>query len=421
MVYQSPAGARDLLPLDVAQKRWIEERLQQVFHRFGYHQIITSTLERLDTLMAGGAIQRSTVIQLQDAEEEELGLRPELTASIARTAVTRMAGVTYPQRLYYNANVFRRTKGSSHNRQQEFYQAGVELLGAQGWLADAEVLLLLADCLNQLGLRKWRLILGEAGITRSLLSPFPTALQDKVRHAIAHLDRITLETLPLSDELRSRALLMLDLRGRPADVLQQIGSLDLDTPQQEALNHLKSLIELLEQCFPVQSSQSSKHFPLILDLSLIQTIDYYTGIVFEVVSETESQARILGQGGRYDQLLGLYHPQGESLPGIGFALNIEDLHQVLLSANQLPKTTPASNWLVVPESALAYAAAFAYADKLRNSLHLVRVEIDLGGRAPDAIREYARRRRIHQIAWIKAEGLPNIEPLNQTGSFSISQ
>jgi ATP phosphoribosyltransferase regulatory subunit len=60
MVYQPPAGARDLLPLDVAQKRWIEDRLQQVFQRWGYHRIITSTLERLDTLMAGGAIQRST-------------------------------------------------------------------------------------------------------------------------------------------------------------------------------------------------------------------------------------------------------------------------------------------------------------------------------------------------------------------------
>ena len=417
MVYQPPAGARDLLPVDVAQKRWIEERLQQVFHRFGYHQIITSTLERLDTLMAGGAIERSTVIQLQDEEEEELGLRPELTASIARTAVTRMAGVTYPQRLYYNANVFRRTKGSSHNRQQEFYQAGVELLGSGGWLADAEVLLLLADCLNKLGLNRWRLILGEAGIARSLLSPFPAVLQDKVRHAIANLDRVTLETLPLSDELRSRALLMLDLRGHPADVLQQVASLDLDTPQQEALNHLKSLIELLDQCFPVQSNQSPKHFPLILDLSLIQTIDYYTGIVFEVVSDTVAQARILGQGGRYDQLLGLYHPQGETVPGIGFALNIEDLHQVLLSTNQLPKLTPASNWLVVPESAFAYAAAFAYAEKLRNSTHLVRVELDLGGREPDAIRSYARRRRIHQIAWIKAEGLPIIEPLNQTGSL----
>ena len=64
MVYQPAAGARDLLPLDVAQKRWIEDRLQQVFHRWGYHRIITSTLERMDTLMAGEAIQRQMVIQL---------------------------------------------------------------------------------------------------------------------------------------------------------------------------------------------------------------------------------------------------------------------------------------------------------------------------------------------------------------------
>ena len=418
MVYQSPSGARDLLPLDVAQKRWIEERLQQVFHRWGYHRIITSTLERLDTLMAGGAIQRSTVIQLQNAEEEELGLRPELTASIARTAVTRMAGTTYPQRLYYNANVFRRTRESSHNRQQEFYQAGVELLGASSWLADAEVLLLLAECLNQLGLSQWCLILGQAGITRSLLSPFPSAIQSKVRQAIAHLDRVTLETLPLSDELRSRALLIMDLRGRPADVLQKVARLDLDLPQQQALNNLKSLIELLDQCYSLQLSQSPQ-IPLILDLSLIQTIDYYTGIVFEVVSDTEAQTRILGQGGRYDQLLGLYHPQGETIPGIGFALNIEDLHQVLLFTKQLPQQTPASNWLVVPEVPEAYTAAFTYAEKLRNSPHLVRVEMDLGGRDPDTIREYARHRRIHQIAWLKAEGLPIIEPLTETRSNSL--
>ncbi|NDJ26001.1 ATP phosphoribosyltransferase regulatory subunit [Nostoc sp. B(2019)] len=402
MVYQPAAGARDLLPLDVAKKRWIEDRLQQVFHRWGYHRIITSTLERMDTLMAGEAIQRQMVIQLQNTEDDELGLRPELTASIARTVVTRMAGVTYPQRLYYNANVFRRTWESKHNSQQEFYQAGVELLGTGGLLANAEVLLLVADCLGVLGLKEWHLILGEAGITRSLLSAFPVNLQDQVRTAIAHLDRITIDTLPLSDKLRERARIMLDLRGKSADVLQKVSSLDLDSEQQEAVNNLKSLVELLE---------SEKNFPLILDLSLIQTIDYYTGIVFEVVSDTESQAQVLGRGGRYDQLLGLYHPQGENIPGIGFVLNIEDLYQVLLSTQQLPQTTPASNWLVVPETPSADAAAFAYAQKLRDSTHLVRVEMDLGGRDADAIRQYARDRSIAQIAWIKPDGSPTIEPL----------
>ncbi|MHC5611995.1 MAG: ATP phosphoribosyltransferase regulatory subunit [Nostoc sp.] len=402
MVYQPASGARDLLPLDVEKKRWIEERLQQVFHRWGYHRIITSTLERMDTLMAGEAIQRQMVIQLQNGEDDELGLRPELTASIARTVVTRMAGVTYPQRLYYNANVFRRTWESRHNRQQEFYQAGVELLGAGGLLANAEVLLLVADCLAALGLREWHLILGEAGITRSLLSAFPANLQNKVRSAIAHLDRITIDTLPLSEKLRDRARIMMDLRGSSADVLQKVRNLDLDEEQRQAINNLKSLVKLLE---------SEKKFPLILDLSLIQTIDYYTGIVFEVVNNTESQARVLGRGGRYDQLLGLYHPQGENISGIGFGLNIEDLYQVLLSTQQLPQITPASNWLVAPETASANAFAFAYAQKLRDSTDLVRVEIDLGGRDADAIRQYARDRSIAQIAWIKADGSPTIESL----------
>lgn len=398
MVYQPPVGARDLLPLDVAQKRWIEDRVQQVFHRWGYHRIITSTLERLDTLMAGGAIQRSTVVRLQD-NEEELGLRPELTASIARTAVTRMAGATYPLRLYYNANVFRRAQEHSHNRQQEFYQAGVELLGNGGLLADAEVLLLLMDCLQSLGLKHWALVLGDAGLTRSLLSVFPAALQPKIRHAIADLDRVALETLPMSSDLRDRALLLLDLRGNPNDVLQKAAQLDLDSAQQQSLSNLKALIALL----------ATTPHSLILDLSLIQTLDYYTGIVFEVVHQHPGGLQVLGQGGRYDQLLGLYHPQGQSLPGIGFALQIEHLHQVLVATEQLPQQTPAIEWLVVPESAQAYAPALAYAQQLRATAELIRVELELGDRTPAEIQDYAHHRRIQNIAWIAANGEAKVE------------
>jgi ATP phosphoribosyltransferase regulatory subunit len=352
----------------------------------------------MDTLMAGEAIQRPMVIQLQNSQNEELGLRPELTASIARTVVTRMTDATYPQRLYYNANVFRRNWEGRHNRQQEYYQAGVELLGAGGLLANAEVLLLVADCLTVLGVQGWRLILGEAGITRSLLNAFPPEIRNQVRKAIANLDSIAIDTLPLSEELRQRAKIMLDLRGDSREVLEKVSSLHLEPDQHEAINNLKSLVALLDG-----------KFPLILDLSLIQTIDYYTGIVFEVVSETNSQAQILGSGGRYDQLLGLYHPQKENIPGIGFELNIDDLYQILLLNQQLPQDIPASNWLVVPETPGAEAAAFAYAEKLRNSPDLIRVEIDLGDRDTAAIRQYASDRYITQIAWIKADGSHTIE------------
>ncbi len=403
MVYQPPAGARDLLPLDVAQKRWIEDRLEQVFQGWGYHRIITSTLERIDTLMAGGAIERSTVIQLQNIQDEELGLRPELTASIARAAVTRMAGVDYPQRLYYNANVFGRSSESKHNSQQEFYQAGVELLGGGGLVADSEVLLLVAACLQALGLQNWHLIVGEAEITRSLLKAFPADLQSKIRTAIVNLDRVTIDTLPLSKEHRDRAKVMLDLRGKSTDVFQKIGTLNLDTGQQKAVNNLKALVELIE---------SQGECSLILDLSLIQTFDYYTGLVFEVVSEIDNQARVIGRGGRYDKLLGLYHPQGKDIPGTGFALFLEDLYQVLSISKQLPQPKLASDWLIVAENTSATAAAFAYAEKLRSSTHLVRVEMELSPRDTQAIKQYARDRKIAQIAWIKADGSKTVESVS---------
>jgi ATP phosphoribosyltransferase regulatory subunit len=411
MVHQPPSGARDLLPLDVAQKISIERRLQEVFHRWGYHRIITPTLERLKTLMAGGAIDRSTLIQLQDAEDGELGLRSELTASIARAAAMRMAGTSWqPQRLYYNANVFRKQADTASGGQQEFYQTGVELLGAGGTVADAEILLLLSECLQSLGIDGWHLVVGEAGLTASLLEPFPPNLREKVREAIANLDRIGLETMPLSPQMRERAMLLFDLRGRPEDVLPIVANLDLDLTQQTALNNLKSAIELLYKC---QSKIPNLQSHIHLDLSLIQTFDYYTGIVFEVVSSSKTGQRVLGQGGRYDRLLGMFHPQGQNSPGIGFCLNIEDLHQILLEEGQLLKETPPSEWLVVPMNSESVAAAFAYARKLRDSTNLVRVEIDLEMREnPETAREYARDRRIAQIAWVSAEGFPTIETVN---------
>jgi ATP phosphoribosyltransferase regulatory subunit len=385
-------GARDLLPLDVAQKRWVEKSLQDVLQRWGYHRIVTSTLERLETLMAGGAVDRETVIQIPDPEGGMLGLRPELTASIARAAVMRL-GDMYPQRLYYNANVFRRAPLGYHGRQQEFYQAGVELLGAGGNLADAEVILLLADCLEQLGVENWHLILGEAGLSRALLSQFPRALQPQIRHCLAHLDRVTLEQLPLASSHQELALSLIDLRGHPQTVLAKLADLDLDPRSVEIVTQLQALIELL-------TASHQPPLPIVLDLSLLQTFDYYTGIVFEAVTIADDRASVLAQGGRYDRLLGLYHPQGQDCPGIGFSMNIEDLQQVLQHHPAMPSHTPQADWLVVSTSPNAAAAAFAYAQKLRESKELVRVEMYLDSGNVEQIRQIASSRKIAQIAWV---------------------
>ncbi|MGY6530170.1 MAG: ATP phosphoribosyltransferase regulatory subunit [Cyanobacterium sp.] len=401
MLHQAPAGARDLLPLEVAQKSWINDRLQQVFQNWGYKRIVTSSIQWLDTLMAGGAIKPSTVIPLQNIGKGNLALRPELTASIARAAVTRMQGDAV-QRLCYRANVFRNSAEGHHGKQLEFYQAGVELLFADGLLADGETLLLVAHCLESLAMEDWQLLLGDAGLTKGLLGQFPPEVRGDILNCLANLDRIALEGLKLDEDLKVKALQLFELRGNPEEVLAQISTFELDEETTRALNHLKGLLELVNHSY-------GKPLPIVLDLSLVQTFDYYTGIVFEVVGFSDSQPRVLGQGGRYDQLLGLYHPQKQDYPGIGFSFNIEDLHSCLLSGADLPKTTPPSDWLVIPESPDGAKMAFDYAQRLRHSENIVRVELELQYRSEAQIRAYAQDEGIKHLAWIGVDGTPKIE------------
>jgi ATP phosphoribosyltransferase regulatory subunit len=127
------------------------------------------------------------------------------------------------------------------------------------------------------------------------------------------------------------------------------------------------------------------------------------------VSQSEQQLYILGQGGRYDQLLGLYHPQHTAAPGIGFSFNLEPLHSRLLSSAILPQTLPPRDWLIVAQTPQAQTAALHYAQKLRNTSEVVRVELDLGGRSPAQLRDYALNCPIKAIAWVQADGSAKIE------------
>jgi ATP phosphoribosyltransferase regulatory subunit len=396
MVHQLPTGAKDLLPLDVAQKSWIESRIQQVFQSWGYQRIITPTVEHLRSLTAGGAVDPKSVIQLHSNSIDILGLRPEFTASIARAYAARLGQnvATCPQRLYYNANVFRRR---ANNTSEESFQAGVELLGASGLLADGEILMLLAESLDRLELPDWKIILGDARLTGALLDLLPEQYRARVRQCLASLDRIALQEMDLPVDVKGYALELIDLRGKPKDVLSRLSGSTWTSGLTGEINYLKSLIDLWESTGLTSSDR------LILDLSFMQTFDYYTGIVFEVACNNY----VVAQGGRYDHLLGVYHPQNVSYPSIGFCLNLEDLQQALQS--QLPQTMATSNCLVVAKTADAMQAAFAHAALLRQDPNIEAIELELEFRAEDAVRDHARSRGISKIAWVSNDGVISLE------------
>jgi ATP phosphoribosyltransferase regulatory subunit len=398
MVHQLPTGAKDLLPLDVAQKRWIESRIQQVFQSWGYQRIITPTVEHLRSLTAGGAVNPESVIQLHSSSIEILGLRPEFTASIARAYAARLGQnvATCPQRLYYNANVFRRR---ANNTSEESFQAGVELLGASGLLADGEILMLLAESLDRVELQDWQIILGDARLTGALLDLLPEQYRAKVRQCLASLDRISLTEMDLPADVKGYALELIDLRGKPKDVLSRLSNSAWTSGLTGEINYLKSLIDLWE------STGLNSGDRLILDLSFMQTFDYYTGIVFEVACNNY----VVAQGGRYDRLLSVYHPQKTSYPSIGFCLNLEDLQQALQS--RLPQTLAASDCLVVAKTADAMQAAFAHASLLRQAPDIEAIELELEFRAEDVVREHARSRGIAKIAWVSSDGAIDLETI----------
>ncbi|MCS6959866.1 MAG: ATP phosphoribosyltransferase regulatory subunit [Pseudanabaenaceae cyanobacterium SKYGB_i_bin29] len=374
-------GVRDLLPLDVVQKRWIEQNLQTAFQQWGYQCVITPTLETVEVLSAGGMVKPESVIQIRSGDYKAVGLRPEMTASIARAYSSRLEVETLPQRLYYLGSVFRNVPG-----QKETYQAGVELLGAEGLAADGEILLLVRDCLQRLELQDYDIILGDESFTYTLLQSFSHKFRAPIRKCLAELDRVGLEQLDIPSETKAQALELMELRGKPNTVFARCRALPWVANLRDKLDYLKNLVELVGDD------------RLVLDFSLIQDFDYYTGIVFEVVSGN----LVISQGGRYDQLLGLYHPQGRSYPSVGFSWNIEALHKSL--GTVLPQRTPTPDWLVVPLSEAVLPQAFVHADRLRKDTLPQRVEIYIGDPGEEAVMTYARSKEIPHIVWLQLDG-----------------
>ncbi|MFN9938492.1 MAG: ATP phosphoribosyltransferase regulatory subunit, partial [bacterium] len=110
--------------------------------RWGYQEVAPPSIERLDTLEAGGAIAEREVVRL--VADAPLGLRPELTASIARAASTRMIHRPRPLRLWASGTTFRSFVGDGGDlRINDSLQRGVELRGESSDAAEMELMHLL--------------------------------------------------------------------------------------------------------------------------------------------------------------------------------------------------------------------------------------------------------------------------------------
>lgn len=302
---QTPYGTRDFLPHEAAAKRAVERRITELFASFGYEEVVTPTMEYLETLTtSSGRTQEPHLFKMFDGNNRTLALRHEMTTPIARLAVSRLKDAPMPLKLSYNTNVFR-FRNNQPGRQCEFYQAGVELLGVSNAFADAEIVALAAQALNVAGLKDFTICLGQAEFAAGLMENLPLIVQAQIRSAIECHDIVALNSLDIDAALKK----IPTLQGG-CEVLTEARTLAKNNRSLRALDNLEEIYRLLEIYGVVEK--------ITFDLGLIRDFEYYTGMVFEAYAPGVGYS--LAGGGRYDNMLQDF---GAACPATGFALGIE--------------------------------------------------------------------------------------------------
>ena len=316
-ILEIPYGTQDFLPKEAAVKRSIEQKIFELFKRHGYEEVVTPTIEYLETLTMGSSrTLEPHMFKMFDRSNRTLALHHEMTTPIARLVTSRLKDSPMPLKLSYNTNVFRYEQ-TLPGRQCEFYQAGVELLGSSSTCADAEIIALAIECLEAAGLNDFELCLGQVEFASGIMeqNDLDIEIREYMKSAIERHDIVALEQKV--DELALSKAAADSLKKIPylhggKEIIERAHSFALNERSRRALDNLSEIYRLLE-VYGVADK-------VVFDLGLIRDFSYYTGMVFEAYASGLGYS--IAGGGRYDHMLKDF---GLACPATGFALGIERL------------------------------------------------------------------------------------------------
>ena len=310
----APRGFRDILPTEARELRVIEQALTETFAASGYMPLEPPMIE-----YSAAQPTQERLIQFLDTDRSLVALRPDLTTAVARLVAQRYRETAGALRLSYFAPVFREEPAMTAG-EREVVQAGVELIGASGPIADAEVLALLVESLECCGLRLdgATIQVGHVGIVQRLFAPLAEEPRSAVLSAlragdlVGALRRAHEAGMPSEDVTRARAALGVIGRG--------IEQLDGDD-----VRELRQVVHLARERWP--GSVKLWGSP---NIGLVPALPYYTAIVFEAL---HPDVGVIASGGRYDLLIGAY---GAPRPATGFAIDVLRLHRALFAEGWRP-------------------------------------------------------------------------------------
>ena len=354
-------GMNDVLPGEVETWQFLEKSAREVFGFHGFSEIRTPIAEKTE-LFCRSIGETTDIVEKEmytfsDKSENSLTLRPEGTAPVMRAFIQNRLHTLDPvSKLYYMGPMFRYERPQK-GRYRQFHQIGVEVIGVEDARIDAQVLAMLHQYFNHIGITAVSLQINSLGCPKCR----PGYRQQLIAYLESRLDVLCADC---QRRYQTNPLRVLDCKAKGC---------------QEATVDAPSVIEHL--CSPcndhfaqVKEYLQALQIPFTVNSRMVRGLDYYVRTTFELVTDQLGSQNAVAAGGRYDGLVESLG--GPALPGIGFAIGLERL--VLMKGEQRI-TPPEPQLFIATIGAEAVERAFVLMSQLQ--LAGVRVEMDYLGKS----------------------------------------
>ncbi len=352
-----PKGTRDFLPEEMIRRNYIFDTIKKHFKRFAYVPIETPSMENLSTLTgkygeegdrlifkilnSGDYLKKANKEALENLDSVKLtssisekALRYDLTVPFARFVVQHQNEIQFPFKRYQIQPVWRADR-PQHGRYREFYQCDADVIGSDSLRYDIEMISLIDEVLSDLDLRDFTIKINNRKILAGIAEVMGISSQIiDYTVAIDKLDKIG----------EDGVLKELESKNMPEKVFSM-------TQELFALKGMESMLMLLNKWFKNSdlgkkgleeisfvidgaSKAELRNAKVSLDITLARGLNYYTGSIYEVVSNEVKMGSIVG-GGRYDDLTGVFGLKDVS--GIGISFGAERIYDILLELDRFPE------------------------------------------------------------------------------------